>query len=258
LPAAGPGASRVGASGAAASAHACHQRGGRLAFRAQRVVLDGDRERRSLVVGETCTLAVVFQKWRRIDAIWCVKYQHHWLVSIRAAASLRPHTHRHEAGAGTGGTSKKVSKMATPRWLSRACKALRKVGKPPVIISWSWIWSKSDLRWPRCCSAAFWQVPRGALERACSDSSALLRQAWIARGNSRSRSKKAATCSGVMRPWRLRYISKAPTDLRTADHWRSWPGIPPAMVAGRRRTELTSSRRAVISARSSSRPSRPK
>jgi hypothetical protein len=60
LPAAGPGASRVGESGAAASARACQQRGGRLAFLARRVVLDGDRERRSLMVGETCTLGISF------------------------------------------------------------------------------------------------------------------------------------------------------------------------------------------------------
>lgn len=65
-------------------------------------------------------------------------------LTDRASASLPPQTtgqpvsRLDAAGASTGGTAKKVSKMASLTWLSRACKAFRKACKPPARMSWIW------------------------------------------------------------------------------------------------------------------------
>ena len=59
-----------------------------------------------------------------------------------------------------------------------------------------------------------------------------------------------------MRPWRLRYISKAEAERSTAAHWMSSKGVPTSSAEWSSRKYFTSRMREVLSARSSIRPSR--
>ena len=117
------------------------------------------------------------------------------------------------------------------------------------------------------------------------DSSALIRQKCIARGKNRSKIRNSATCRRDTAPYCLRYISSALALSSTADHRTASPpggsaavrtatgavtgpgplplaSPPPAATAraaaGWRKKVSTSSTRLVLSARSTSRPRRPK